>query len=120
MCQDLGKHMICVCEIRGEERREGSEPLVHGLAHMSDDDIVAFGQGRICSMHEHVLKRFLHARGTLRSGLADEPRDRRVLQSSLLHVQLEVFEVFVGGLGKHLHVLSKGLSNFSPECFRTL
>ena len=96
--------MIRVCEVGSEERRKGSEAVVHGLAHMSDHDFIPFGHGRVCSMHEHVLQCFLYCRATLRSGLADERRDRRILQSSLLQVQLEFCELFVVCLGKHFHV----------------
>ena len=71
--------MIRVREVGGEERREGSEAVVHGLAHMSDHDFIPFGHGRICRMHEHMLKCLLYCRGALRSGLADERCDRRIL-----------------------------------------
>ena len=71
-------------------------------------------------MHEHVLERFLHRRGTLGSGLTDELCDRRVPQSRLLQVQLEVLEVFVSGPGKHSHVLFESVAGLLPECFRAL
>ena len=93
--------MICVREVGCKERGERSEALVHRLTHVSDDYLVAFSHGRVCGMHEHVLERFLHRRGTLGSGLTDELCDRHVPQSRLLQIQLEVFEVFVGGFGEH-------------------
>ncbi len=105
LCQDLGEHMIRVCEVTCEECGKWSEALVHRLAHLSNDDCIALGHGGIRGMHEYMLKRFLHGRGALCSGFTDEPRDRRVLESRLLHVQLEVLEVFVGSIGDHSHVL---------------
>ena len=92
--QDLRKHMLCVREVCCKERGERSEALVHRLAHVSDDYLVAFSHGRVCSMHEHMLERFLHCRGALGSGLTDELCDRYVPQSRALQVQLEVLEVF--------------------------
>ena len=109
--------MICICEAGCAERGEGSEALVHGLSHMSDDELIAFGHGRTSSVHEHMVMRFLHSRGALRSGLADEPCDRRVLQNRVLHIQLEVFEVFAGGLGEHSHVLFESVAVFSQNAF---
>ena len=120
LCQDLCKRVIRVCEVSREERREWSEALVHNLSHMSNDDFIAFGHWGIGSMHEHVLECFLYGGGTLRSCLADEPCDRRVLQSGLLHVQLEVLEVFVGGLGEHSHVLFEIVIVLFPKRFRAL
>ena len=111
--------MICVREVGCKERGERSEALVHRLAHVSNDYLVAFSHGRVCGMHEHMLERYLHCRGALGSGLADELCDRRVPQSRLLQVQLEVFEVFVIGPGKHSHVLSESVAVFS-RCLRVL
>ena len=112
--------MICVCEVCCKERGERSEALVHRLTHVSDDYLVAFSHGRVCGMHEHMLERFLHCRGALGSGLANELCDRHVPQSRILQVQLEVLEVFVSGLCKHSHVLFEGVAGLLPECFRAL
>ena len=118
--QDLCQHMIRVGEIGCEERGKWSEALVHRLPHVSDDHLAAFGHWRVCGMHEYMLQRFLHRRGTLGSGSTDELCDRHVLQSRILQVQLEVLEVVVSGLGKHSHVLLESLANLLPECFRAL
>jgi len=71
--QNLRKHVVRVREIRCEERGERSEAPIYGLPHMSNDNFAAFGHGRMCSMHEYMLKRFLHSCCALRSGLADSP-----------------------------------------------
>ena len=63
--------MTCVRELGCKKRGERSEALVHRLTHVSDDYFVAFNHGRVCGMHEHMLKRFLHCRGALGSGLTD-------------------------------------------------
>ena len=82
--------MICVCKVGCEEGGERSEALVHRLTHVSDDYLVAFGHGRVCGMHQHMLEGFLHRRGTLGSGLTDELCDRRVAQSRMLQVYIRL------------------------------
>ena len=52
--------------------------------------------------------------------MTDELWERRVPQSRLLQVELEVFEVFVSSPGKHSHVLFESVASFVPECFRAL
>ena len=112
--------MICVCEVGCKEGRERSETFVHRLAHVSNDYLVAFSHGRVCSMHEHMLERFLHCGGALGSGLTDELCDRHVPQSCVLQVHLEVLEVFVSGVGKHAHVLFESVAGLLPEYLRAL
>ena len=109
--------MICVREVGCEERGEWSEALVHRLTHVSDDYLVPLSHRRVCGMHEHVLERFLHRRGTLGSGLTDELCDRGVPQSRLLQVQLEVLEVFASGLRNTLMSCLKVWPVFSQNVF---
>ena len=118
--QDLGKHVVRVREVRCEKSSEGSETFVHGLSHVSYDGFAAFCHWRIGGMHENMLQRFLHGRGALCSGLANEPCDRSVLQSRLLHVHLKVSEVLVGGVGQHSHILCEVVAVLFPERFRAL
>ena len=66
LCQDLGEHVVRVCEIAGEEcGKNGPKPFVHGLTHVSNDDLIALGHGRVRGVHEHVLRCLLHIRGPL-------------------------------------------------------
>ena len=115
--QDLRKHMICVREVGCNERGERSEALVHRLAPVSEDDLAAFCHGRVCGMHEHMLERFLHCRGALGSGLANELCDRHVPQSRILQVQLEILEVFVSVFASSLMSCLKVWPVFSQNAF---
>ena len=69
------------------------------LGRMESAKIGSFSHGRISGVHEHVLKRLLHIRAPpLCSGFADEPCDRSIIHSCLLHAHLELFEIIVGCL----------------------
>ena len=38
LCQHVGKRVICVCEIGGEERTGRPDALFQGMASLADDD----------------------------------------------------------------------------------
>ena len=115
MRQDLGEDVVRVRKIAREEGRKWSEPRVHRLPHVSNSHFISFRHRRICCVHEHVLKSFLHRRGALLPGLADKARDRRVLQHRLLQIRLEGFEVFVFGFSQNSYVFSKGTAVLFEE-----
>ena len=49
--EHLGQHVVRVGEIRGEEGREWSEPIVHGLAHVAERCLGPFRKGSGCCVH---------------------------------------------------------------------
>ena len=99
---------------------KGPNLVSHGLTHVSNDDFIALGHGRVRGVHEHVLKCIERIRGPLCSGFADESCNRSMIRSSLLHVHLEIMEMFVRGLGEHSHILFEGITVLLPECLCAL
>jgi hypothetical protein len=81
---DLSKHVICVGEVCGKERRERSKPFVHRPAHVLKRCLGTFRKSCRRRVHQYMLQCLLHRLGTLSSGLADECCDRNVLERSLL------------------------------------
>ena len=118
--EDLSEHVVRVSEVGGEERGERPKSLVHRLAHVPKCGLGSFGKSSSSRVEQYVLERLLHRDSSLSSGLADECGDRHVLQRRLLHVQLEVFEVFVSGLGNDFHVFAERVASLRPERLRAL
>ena len=97
--------MIRVREVTDKKGRESSESRIHRLTHVSNYHFVALRHWRRCRLHQHVLQRLLHCRGSLVPRGGDQACDRCVLQHRLLQIRLESLEVFVLGLREHLNVL---------------
>ena len=116
--EDLRAHVVRVCEIGGEERRERSEPIVRSAAHVAERRLGPFRKGCSGRVHYYVLQCFLHRDTSLRLRLADECRNRHVLNRCPL--QVESFEIFVRGVSEDLHVLAERVAGLRPKDFRAL
>ena len=110
--------MSAILLVKNAEK--GPTPLVHSLAHVSKDGIIALSHGRVRGVHEHVLKCLLQMHSSLCSGFAYETCNRSIMHSSLLRVHLELIEIFVGGLGEHSHIPFEGVTVLLPECLCAL
>ena len=84
---------------------------------MSEAHFVSFCEGCIRGMHQQVLQRLLNICCSSALGIADETRERRVLQHRLLYIVLKVFNVLGRSFRQHTYVFLECSTVLFEEAF---
>ena len=82
---------------------------------MSEAHFVSFREGCICGMHQQVLQRLLDIRCSSALGIADETRERRILQYRLLYIVLKILDVLGCRFGQHTNIFLECCTVFFEE-----